>query len=280
MAIQESNYDLGMRYLHGDGVRKNKNKAFDYLWLSAEEKNISAMGQIADIYARERKLSKELDEDTVKTLNAWACILLSEGEGPENQKRAYTLFRICSPLSEDAMASYAYCKFNGIGIKKNLYDAFEIIISHNIGDVFTVLKSIDTEGKTYSVPKSPVRDKVIRKHTKVKIRKAVLGILRFPLHIFFWPYITFMQMMCSEDEYRAPDPESNNGGAAYLLGFLLLCGIYLILLNIVIDIATWLIFDWFTPASVFTVLIVTFILSIIYFKLSGEEIDAKTKSSR
>ena len=58
-----------------------------------------------------------------------------EEANEDNRKLAYTLFRIASKNNLDALKRLVYCKFEGIGVKKNTGEAFDMIYANSLETV-------------------------------------------------------------------------------------------------------------------------------------------------
>lgn len=154
-------YDLGLSF-----KGKNHRKLQEYLFMSARMGYRPAMIALAEFYISKRSLAESLDINQSIDLNDFACVLIKEKEDKNYQKTAYTLFRIASKVNTDAMCSYVYCKFEGIGVQKNKRVAFELLYEHKLGDEFIVLKSTTEDGFCYKPKKSKVAEIVKCKRTR------------------------------------------------------------------------------------------------------------------
>ena len=186
-------YELGLSF-----KGKNYRKLQEYLFMSARMGYRPAMIALAEFYTSKRSLAESLDINQSTDLNDFACALIKEKEDENCQKTAYTLFRFASKENTDAMCSYVYCKFEGIGVKKNIRAAFELLYEHNLGGEFIVLKSTTEDGFCYKPKKSKVAKNVKRKRTKEGFTSFLKNVF---LVIFGGPGIwTFASVM--ENEYN------------------------------------------------------------------------------
>ena len=176
-------YELGLSY-------KGKNYSNMLKWLHASAKNghRPAIVELAELYTSKRSLIERLDEEACTDLNDFACSLINENN-EESKKIAYTFFRVASKYNNDALQSLAYCKFEGIGVKKNIKDAFDILYVNKLGNELTVLKSNISEGIPYQPQKSKVAKNVKRKHQKKALsevaRNIFLCIFALPAFLIF-----------------------------------------------------------------------------------------------
>jgi hypothetical protein len=185
-------YELGLTY-------KGKNYSNMQKWLHASAKNghRPAIVELAELYTSKRSLIERLDEEACADLNDFACSLINENN-EENKKIAYTFFRVASKYNNDALQSLAYCKFEGIGVKKNIKDAFDILYVNKLGNELTVLKSNISEGIPYQPQKSKVAKNVKRKHQKKALSEVARNIF---LYIFALPAFLIFGFVI-DNEYK------------------------------------------------------------------------------
>lgn len=185
-------YELGLTY-------KGKNYSNMLKWLHASAKNghRPAIVELAELYTSKRSLIERLDEEACADLNDFACSLINENN-EENKKIAYTFFRVASKYNNDALQSLAYCKFEGIGVKKNIKDAFDILYVNKLGNELTVLKSNISEGIPYQPQKSKVAKNVKRKHQKKALSEVARNIF---LYIFALPAFLIFGFVI-DNEYK------------------------------------------------------------------------------
>ena len=185
-------YELGLTY-------KGKNYSNMQKWLHASAKNghRPAIVELAELYTSKRSLIERLDEEACADLNDFACSLINENN-EENKKIAYTFFRVASKYNNDALQSLAYCKFEGIGVKKNIKDAFDILYVNKLGNELTVLKSNISEGIPYQPQKSKVAKNVKRKHQKKALSEVARNIF---LYIFALPAFLMFGFVI-DNEYK------------------------------------------------------------------------------
>lgn len=176
-------YELGLSY-------KGKNYSNMIKWLHESARNgyRPAIVELAELYTSKHSLIERLDEEACADLNDFACSLINENN-EENKKIAYTFFRVASKYNNDALQSLAYFKFEGIGVKKNIKDAFDILYVNKLGNELTVLKSNVSEGIPYQPQKSKVAKNVKRKHQKKALsevaRNIFLCIFALPAFLIF-----------------------------------------------------------------------------------------------
>jgi hypothetical protein len=168
-------------------------------WLheSARKGHRPAIVELAELYTSKRSLIERLDEEACADLNDFACSLINENN-EENKKIAYTFFRVASKYNNDALQSLAYCKFEGIGVKKNIIDAFDILYVNKLGNELTVLKSNISEGIPYQPQKSKVAKNVKRKHQKKALSEVARNIF---LYIFALPAFLIFGFVI-DNEYK------------------------------------------------------------------------------
>ena len=185
-------YELGLSY-------KGKNYSNMQKWLHASAKNghRPAIVELAELYISKRSLIERLDEEACADLNDFACSLINENN-EEDKKIAYTFFRVASKYNNDALQSLAYCKFEGIGVKKNIKDAFDILYVNKLGNELTVLKSNISEGIPYQPQKSKVAKNVKRKHQKKALSEVARNIF---LYIFALPAFLIFGFVI-DNEYK------------------------------------------------------------------------------
>ena len=185
-------YELGLSY-------KGKNYSNMLKWLHASAKNghRPAIVELAELYTSKRSLIERLDEEACADLNDFACSLINENN-EENKKIAYTFFRVASKYNNDALQSLAYCKFEGIGVKKNIKDAFDILYVNKLGNELTVLKSNISKGIPYQPQKSKVAKNVKRKHQKKALSEVARNIF---LYIFALPAFLIFGFVI-DNEYK------------------------------------------------------------------------------
>lgn len=185
-------YELGLTY-------KGKNYSNMLKWLHASAKNghRPAIVELAELYTSKRSLIERLDEEACADLNDFACSLINENN-EENKKIAYTFFRVASKYNNDALQSLAYCKFEGIGVKKNIKDAFDILYVNKLGNELTVLKSNISEGIPYQPQKSKVAKNAKRKHQKKALSEVARNIF---LYIFALPAFLIFGFVI-DNEYK------------------------------------------------------------------------------
>ena len=185
-------YELGLTY-------KGKNYSNMQKWLHASAKNghRPAIVELAELYTSKRSLIERLDEEACADLNDFACSLINENN-EEDKKIAYTFFRVASKYNNDALQSLAYCKFEGIGVKKNIKDAFDILYVNKLGNELTVLKSNISEGIPYQPQKSKVAKNVKRKHQKKALSEVARNIF---LYIFALPAFLIFGFVI-DNEYK------------------------------------------------------------------------------
>lgn len=191
-------YELGLSY-------KGKNYSNMRKWLHASAKNghRPAIVELAELYTSKRSLIERLDEEACADLNDFACSLINENN-EESKKIAYIFFRVASKYNNDALQSLAYCKFEGIGVKKNIKDAFDILYVNKLGNELTVLKSNISEGIPYQPQKSKVAKNVKRKHQKKALSEVARNIF---LYIFALPAFLIFGFVI-DNEYKI----KNTGG--------------------------------------------------------------------
>ena len=176
-------YELGLSY-------KGKNYSNMIKWLHESARNgyRPAIVELAELYTSKHSLIERLDEEACADLNDFACSLINENN-EESKKIAYTFFRVASKYNNDALQSLAYFKFEGIGVKKNIKDAFDILYVNKLGNELTVLKSNVSEGIPYQPQKSKVAKNVKRKHQKKALsevaRNIFLCIFALPAFLIF-----------------------------------------------------------------------------------------------
>ena len=185
-------YELGLTH-------KGKNYSNMLKWLHASAKNghRPAIVELAELYTSKRSLIERLDEEACADLNDFACSLINENN-EEDKKIAYTFFRVASKYNNDALQSLAYCKFEGIGVKKNIKDAFDILYVNKLGNELTVLKSNISEGIPYQPQKSKVPKNVKRKHQKKALSEVARNIF---LYIFALPAFLIFGFVI-DNEYK------------------------------------------------------------------------------
>ena len=168
-------------------------------WLheSAKKGHRPAIVELAELYTSKRSLIERLDEEAYADLNDFACSLINENN-EESKKIAYTFFRVASKYNNDALQSLAYCKFEGIGVKKNIKDAFDILYVNKLGNELTVLKSNISEGIPYQPQKSKVAKNVKRKHQKKALSEIARNIF---LYIFALPAFLIFGFVI-DNEYK------------------------------------------------------------------------------
>ena len=185
-------YELGLTY-----KGKNYNTMLKWLHESARKGHRPAIVELAELYTSKRSLIERLDEEACADLNDFACSLINENN-EENKKIAYTFFRVASKYNNDALQSLAYCKFEGIGVKKNIKDAFDILYVNKLGNELTVLKSNISEGIPYQPQKSKVAKNVKRKHQKKALSEVARNIF---LYIFALPAFLIFGFVI-DNEYK------------------------------------------------------------------------------
>ena len=192
-------YELGLSY-------KGKNYSNMLKWLHASAKNgyRPALVELAELYTSKRSLIERLDEEAYAELNDFACSLIKEDASEDSKKIAYTFFRIASKKNHNALQSFAYCKFEGIGVKKNIKDAFDILYANKLGNELIVLKSNISDGIPYQPQKSKVAKNVKRKHQKKALSEIALNIF---LCIFALPAFLIFGVVI-DNEYKI----KNTGG--------------------------------------------------------------------
>ena len=185
-------YELGLSY-------KGKNYSNMIKWLHESARNgyRPAIVELAELYTSKRSLIERLDEEACADLNDFACSLINENN-EESKKIAYTFFRVASKYNNDALQSLAYCKFEGIGVKKNIKDAFDILYVNKLGNELTVLKSNISEGIPYQPQKSKVAKNVKRKHQKKALSEVARNIF---LYIFALPAFLIFGFVI-DNEYK------------------------------------------------------------------------------
>lgn len=141
---------------------------------SANGGYLPAIAKLAELYKSKPSLINRLDNERSADLNNIACCLIVENRNEENENIAYTLFRAASKKNMDALQSLAYCKFEGIGVMKNIRSAFEILYVNNLDHELAVFKSSKTDGFQYKPKKSKVAKNVKRRLQK----ETLLEILR------------------------------------------------------------------------------------------------------
>jgi hypothetical protein len=185
-------YELGLTY-----KGKNYNNMLKWLHESAKKGHRPAIVELAELYTSKRSLIERLDEEACADLNDFACSLINENN-EESKKIAYTFFRVASKYNNDALQSLAYCKFEGIGVKKNIKDAFDILYVNKLGNELTVLKSNISEGIPYQPQKSKVAKNVKRKHQKKALSEVARNIF---LYIFALPAFLIFGFVI-DNEYK------------------------------------------------------------------------------
>lgn len=211
-------YELGLTY-------KGKNYSNMQKWLHASAKNghRPAIVELAELYTSKRSLIERLDEEACADLNDFACSLINENN-EENKKIAYTFFRVASKYNNDALQSLAYCKFEGIGVKKNIKDAFDILYVNKLGNELTVLKSNISEGIPYQPQKSKVAKNVKRKHQKKALsevaRNIFLYIFALPAFLIFGFVIDNEYKIKNADGYEVDEALRGNAMGGALLTML------------------------------------------------------------
>ena len=185
-------YELGLTY-----KGKNYNNMLKWLHESAKKGHRPAIVELAELYTSKRSLIERLDEEAYADLNDFACSLINENN-EESKKIAYTFFRVASKYNNDALQSLAYCKFEGIGVKKNIKDAFDILYVNKLGNELTVLKSNISEGIPYQPQKSKVAKNVKRKHQKKALSEVARNIF---LYIFALPAFLIFGFVI-DNEYK------------------------------------------------------------------------------
>lgn len=188
-------YELGLTY-------KGKNYSNMQKWLHASAKNghRPAIVELAELYTSKRSLIERLDEEACADLNDFACSLINENN-EENKKIAYTFFRVASKYNNDALQSLAYCKFEGIGVKKNIKDAFDILYVNKLGNELTVLKSNISEGIPYQPKKSKAAKNVKQEHQKKALSEIAFNSFLF---IFALPaYLIYAELKDNENKKRS-----------------------------------------------------------------------------
>lgn len=170
----EANYEFALTF---EG--KNYNNMLYYLFKSAEGGYLPAIAKLAELYKSKPLLINRLDEEQSANLNNIACSLITENHNKEDESIAYTLFRVASKKNIYALQSLAYCKFEGIGVRKNVRNAFEILYVNNLNHELTVFSSSKTEGFQYKPKKSKVA-----KNVKRKLQKK--NLLEFIRNLFLW----------------------------------------------------------------------------------------------
>jgi hypothetical protein len=128
----------------------------------------------------------------------WDLYVTINENNEESKKIAYTFFRVASKYNNDALQSLAYCKFEGIGVKKNIKDAFDILYVNKLGNELTVLKSNISEGIPYQPQKSKVAKNVKRKHQKKALSEVARNIF---LYIFALPAFLIFGFVI-DNEYK------------------------------------------------------------------------------
>lgn len=186
-------YELGLSY-------KGKNYSNMLKWLheSARKGHQPALVELAELYTSKRSLIERLDEEACADLNDFACSLIKEDVNDKNM--AYTFFRVASKKNHNALQSLAYCKFEGIGVKKNIKDAFDILYVNKLGNDLTVLKSNISDGIAYQPQKSKVAKNVKRKHQKKALSEVAFNTFLF---IFALPiFLIYIELRDSENKKR------------------------------------------------------------------------------
>ena len=185
-------YELGLSY-----SGKNHDNMLKWLHESAKKGYRPAIVELAELYTSKRSLIDRLDDKNFSELNDIACSLINE-DNVESKKIAYTFFRIASKNDTDALQSYVYCKLEGIGVRKNVKDAFEIMYTNELDNELIVLKSSTSEGIHYQPKKSKVAKNVKRKHQKKALSELALNIF---LCIFALPAF-FIYVEIKDNEYK------------------------------------------------------------------------------
>jgi hypothetical protein len=258
-------YELGLAY-------KGKNYSSMLTWLhaSAIQGHRPAIVELAALYTSKRSLIDRIDEEACAELNDIACSLIKEDANEENKKIAYTFFRIASIYNDNALRSLAYCKLEGIGVKKDAKGAYEIIYANKLDEDFIVLESQTNSGISYRPKKTKTAKKVqkrIKKNEMINKTTTVLSfllkILFFPLDILFFPYLLCFKFIESTDNNYTGEREPTDG-AALLGGLFLGCGIYFLILNVLINKLLSHIFGVSGFFVILSVAVTLFILSVIY----------------
>lgn len=189
-------YTVGLSY-----DRRNYDNMIHWLHKSAKGGYLPAMVELTELYTAKRSLLNRLDEEQFEELNDFACFVMAEEANEDNRKLAYTLFRIASKNNLDALKSLVYCKFEGIGVKKNTREAFDMIYANSLNEEMVVLKSSTSEGMSYRPKKSKVGKNVKRKHQKNALSNAGRNIFLF---IFALPaFVILGELMDNENRIRS-----------------------------------------------------------------------------
>lgn len=126
---------LGIMYLEGFGVNKNKLKAMEYFNKSANQNNSDAQFNLYLMYDKGETeypdknkalfwLIKSAENGNSKAQNNLGTLLLEGKEIKKDYKRAFELFTQASSTSIEAQLSLGHMYFHGKGVKQDYKNAF------------------------------------------------------------------------------------------------------------------------------------------------------------
>lgn len=124
-------YNLGMCYLNGWGVKKNRDKAFNHFRAAASLGHSEAINNIGGLYRdgisveRDYAIATSWFKKSADMGNPYGQLnyglALQRGEGVEkDEKKAYSMFQAAvAGGSEEAMNALGMCFYNGVGVEKD-----------------------------------------------------------------------------------------------------------------------------------------------------------------